>query len=62
MKYVNYWYITEYLKSRVKDISKCMHEEDSREEIVLRMIREWDLPSKESEKIRLFLADPDCMN
>jgi len=62
MKYVNYWYITEYLKSRIKNISKCIHKEEDQEEIILRMTREWNLPLDEAEKIRLFLADPDCMN
>ncbi|MDP8216038.1 MAG: hypothetical protein P9L98_01785 [Candidatus Kaelpia imicola] len=62
MKYVNYWYVTEYLKSRIKSISHCNQGRESREEVILRMIRDWDLPSSEAEKIRLFLADPDCMN
>jgi len=62
MKHRNYWYIREYLKSRVKEISHSHEDKDPQEEIVLRMIREWDLPSSEAEKVRLFLADPDCMN
>jgi len=62
MKYINYWYITEYLKKRISSISRCHDKKEAQEEIILRMAREWNLPLDEAEKIRLFLADPDCMN
>ncbi|MDP8253263.1 MAG: hypothetical protein P9X27_02570 [Candidatus Kaelpia aquatica] len=62
MKCIDCCYMAKYLKIRIKNISRCDQRREVREEAVLRMVREWSLPSNEAEKIRLFLADPDCMN
>ncbi|MDD5613752.1 MAG: hypothetical protein PHQ54_01615 [Candidatus Omnitrophica bacterium] len=62
MRYTNYWYITEYLKAQIRNLYKANTTKEVQEEVILRIIRDWDLPSEEAQKIKLILGDSDFHN
>ena len=52
MKHSRYWYIVEYLKEYIENISRMVSNVDRRNRFITRMLQDWDLPPDEMAKLQ----------
>ncbi len=52
MKYSRYWYIVEYLKEYIENISRMVGNVDRRNRFIARMLQDWNLPPNEMAKLQ----------